>query len=141
MRVLAVDPGGTNGLAWFDENYQFVGMAQVKLDELPIWLDKHEPKPDVIVLENYRLWKHKALQQAGSTMPASQGIGMVKSYATINGIKVVEQSPQILDGAQKQTQMFMPKDHSQSHWVSAYNHGMWYLIGQGHRKVEMGDLS
>lgn len=141
MRLLAIDPGGMNGIAWFNETYGLEGFTQVKLEELPVWLDRHQPVPDIVILENYRLWKHKALQQSGSTMPASQGVGMVKSYCKIKGIKLVEQSPQILQTAVKMSQMPLPKDHSQSHWVSAYNHGFWYLVQQGLTKVDMGDLN
>jgi hypothetical protein len=70
-------------------------------------------------------------------MPAAQAIGMVKSYATRNGIELIEQSPQILENAQKMSQVKMPSDHNQSHWVAAYLHGFWYLVKQGHTKVNM----
>lgn len=139
MRVLGVDPGGMNGLAWFNDAYEFEGFAQVKLDDLPIWLNEHKPKPDVVILENYKLWKHKALQQSGSTMPASQGIGMVKSYCKVNGIKLVEQSPQILQTAVLMTGMPLPKDHSQSHWVSAFNHAKWWMIQEGYAQVVIAE--
>lgn len=137
MRVLAVDPGGMNGLAWFREDYELEGFAQVKLDDLTMWLENHGPKPDVVILENYKLWKHKALQQSGSDMPASQGIGIVKSYVKRNKMQLVEQSPQILQTAVLMSQMPMPADHSKSHWVSAYNHAFWWMVKQGHRKVDM----
>lgn len=139
MRILAIDPGGMNGLAWFKEDYQLEGFAQVKLDDLVLWLENHEPKPELVILEDYRLWKHKALQQSGSNMPASRGIGHVESYCTRNRIKLVKQSPQVLEPAQKMSQMKMPSDHSQSHWVSAYNHAYWYMVKQGFRQVEMAE--
>lgn len=139
MKILGVDPGGMNGLAWFKDDYQLEGFNQISLNDFPIWLDQHQPVPDLVVLENYRLWKHKALQQSGSDMPASQAIGMVKAYCKVRGIKLVEQSPQILEAAQKMSQMKMPSDHSQSHWVSAYNHVFWYMVKQGYRQVEMAE--
>lgn len=141
MRLLGVDPGGTNGLAWFNLEYQLEGFTQVKLDDLPDWLEEHTPKPDLIIIENYRLWKHRAIQQAGSSLPAAQAIGMVKSYATRNKIKIEEQSPQILQNAQKMSQMKMPGDHTNSHWVSAYLHGYWWLVKHNYRQVDMEDLS
>ena len=141
MRVLAVDPGGMNGLAWFKENGDLDGFNQVKLDDFAVWLENHEPKPDVVVVEDYRLRKGKALQQSGSNMPASQAIGIVDSYCKRNHIQMVKQPAYILATAVKMTQMPLPKDHSQSHWVAAYNHGFWYLVKQGIRRVDMGDLS
>lgn len=137
MRVMAIDPGGTNGIAWFDDNYQLESFAHVKLANLPEWLSLHKPKPDIVIVENFRLWKHMALRQAGSHMPASQGIGIIKSYCFYNGIQLVEQSPQILQTAVLMSQMPLPKDHSKSHWVSAYNHAFWWLVQNGYREVEM----
>ena len=138
MRVLAIDPGGTNGMCWWDgDDFHMVAYDHVSLHDLPLWLHSFSPRPEVIVYENFKLWKHRALQQAGSDLPAAQAIGMIKSYASIYKIKTVDQSPQILTSAQKMSQMKLPTDHSQSHWVSAYNHGFWWLVKNGHRKVEM----
>ena len=137
MRLLGIDPGGMNGLAWYDESYQLEGFTQVKLADLPSWLEALDPKPTVIVYENFKLWKHRALQQSGSDLPAAQAIGIIKSYASRHGIELVNQSPQILGSAEKMCQMKMPADHSQSHWVSAHLHAQWYLVKNGYIQVEM----
>lgn len=129
MKILGVDPGGTNGLAWFDDEYHISGYNQVSLEDFPIFLQQHEPTPDLIVLENYRLWKHRAIQQAGSSLPAAQAIGMVKAYAKIRGIPIVEQSPQILQNAEKMSGMSMKgQSHNKTHWIAAYNHAYWYMV-------------
>ena len=141
MIMLAIDPGGVNGIYWWDDEYKDAGFAQVKLKDLPEWLEAHLPIPDLIVFENYRLWKHKALQQSGSDMPAAQAVGIIKSYTIRNNIDLLEQSPQILKQAELMTQVKMPSDHTQSHWVSAYLHGMYYLMKNGHRVVDLGDLA
>lgn len=140
MRLLAIDPGGMNGLCWWTgEDTHMEQFTHIKLDDLPEWLEEFDPKPELIVYENFHLFKHRALQQAGSNLPASQAIGIIKSYAKRHHIKIVDQSPQILTNASKMTQMKMPSDHSQSHWVSAYLHGMWYMIGQGIKDVVMSE--
>lgn len=140
MRLLAIDPGGSNGMAWWDgPDNEFRGFDQCKLDKLPEWLESFYPKPDLILYENFKLWKHRALQQSGSDLPAAQAIGVIKSYAVRNKIKLVDQSPQILVSAQKMSQMKMPSDHSQSHWVSAYNHGFWLLVKHYGKKVIMAE--
>lgn len=136
MRLLAADPGGITGLAWFDEKYQIEGYAQVGLEDLPKWLQRHEPVPDIIVLENFRLWKHRALQQAGSSLPAAQTIGMIKAYASLRDIPIVEQSPQILENAQKMSGWSMKgQAHSKTHWLAAANHGYWYLVKNNYVRV------
>ncbi len=121
-----------NGLAWFGDDYLFKGQDQISLENLPIWLERHEPVPDLIILENYRLWKHRAMQQAGSSLPAAQAIGMVKAYAKIRGIDLIEQSPQILQNAEKMSGISMKgQAHSKTHWIAAHNHVYWYLVQQG----------
>lgn len=138
MMILAIDPGGMNGLCWWDDDYTLTSFDQIKLADLPSWLEDHEPIPDLIVYENYRLWKHKALQQAGSDIPAAQAVGMIKSFASRHAVKLIDQSPQILKQAELMSQMKMPADHSKSHWVSAYLHGYWYMTQQGYKKVDLG---
>ena len=140
MRLLAIDPGGMNGVCWWDNATilpTMTGFDQIKLADLPVWLNEFTPPPDMIVYENFKLLKHRALQQSGSDLPAAQAIGMIKSYASIHEITTVDQSPQILGSASKMSQMKMPSDHSQSHWVSAYLHGYWWLVKNGHKQVEM----
>ena len=83
------------------------------------------------------MWKHRALQQSGSDIPAAQAIGIIKSYASRHDIPTVNQSPQILKQAEMMTQMKMPSDHSQSHWVSAHLHAQWYFIKNKYKQVEM----
>ena len=143
MRILGIDPGGTVGLAWFDnpeDHYFCQGYDQVGMDDFPLWLEKHRPIPDLIVLENYRLWKHRAIQQSGSSLPAAQTIGMAKSYAKIRDIKIIEQSPQILQNAEKMSGLSMSgKSHSKTHWVAAYNHVWWYLVKNELAKVEIAE--
>lgn len=137
ISLLAIDPGGMCGIAWWGEDYQLISYAQVSLLDLPNWLDTFEPKPKLILFENFKLWRHRALQQSGSDLPASQTIGMIKSYAILNKIPIVDQSPQVLKQAELMFQTKMPSDHSQSHWVSAYLHGQYWLVKQGFRQVEL----
>ena len=140
MILLAIDPGGMNGTCTFVDS-QMTSYDQVKIADLTIWLEDYSPKPDLILYENYRLWKHKSLQQSGSDMPAPQAIGIIKSYAARNSITLIDQSPQILKQAELMSQVKMPSDHTQSHWVSAYLHGYWYLVKNGYRKVDLGELA
>lgn len=141
MEILGIDPGGMNGLAWFSSSsgYQLTGFTQVSLNDFPLWLDAHEPIPDVVVYEDYRLFKGKALQQSGSDMPASQAIGMIKAYCSVRGIKVIKQPSNILPQAALMSQLPMPADHSKSHWISAYNHAFYWMVSQGYREVEMDE--
>jgi hypothetical protein len=109
MKVLSFDPSGNHG----KEGMGTSGYA-VSLDEnLPFKLgDIHagdyNPRqaywfahrelieklsPDVIVIESYRLFGHKAKQQTGSSLETPQLIGYIEMVAWELGIPVVLQDP------------------------------------------------
>jgi len=127
-RLLAVDPGKHTGLCVFVDG-EPRKMEQVHTnDDLIDWLEA-EPRPDLIVMEKYKLFKWLALQQSGSRMEVAQAEGIVESYGRRNGVQVIEQSPQILTTAQMWTKVRLDRgSHDRSHWKSALNHGYYYLI-------------
>ena len=136
---LSFDPGKTKGWAMFDGNGQIIQYGQASLDEL---IDLTEEWARVwpistIIYESFVLFRHKARQQTGSKMEASQAIGIIKTLARKTDATLVEQDPTIKSLAQKWTQLKPIGDHSQSHWVDAFNHGAYWLIRQGIRKTAL----
>lgn len=136
---LAFDPGKTTGWAMFDGNGQIIQYGQASLDEL---IDLTEEWARVwpistIIYESFVLFRHKARQQTGSKMEASQAIGIIKTLARKTDATLVEQDPTIKSLAQKWTQLKPIGDHAQSHWVDAFNHGAYWLIRQGIRKTAL----
>lgn len=130
MITVAFDPGLTTGYCVFSDG-NIVTYDQVKFLEL-VGILEELPKPDVVIYENFQLFKHKAKQQIGSKFETVQAIGMIKSWAKRNGAEVIEQKPEIKKIAQMWTGMKPTGSHNvNSHWVDAYNHGMYYLIGKG----------
>jgi hypothetical protein len=89
----------------------------------------------LVVMEDFRLYAHKAQQQIGSDMQAVKVIGIITTWARLNKIPVVMQMPTIKAIAEKWTKVEPTGDHNRSHWVDAYNHGMYYLIKNGYVKV------
>lgn len=134
---LAIDPGGTNGWATFSAEGNVTGLGQVSLEDLPEFMEALSPVPHTIIYEDFRLLKKKALQQSGSNMPASQGIGVIKSYAKRHNCFTVEQPASIKPDAQRFTQVRPPSNHANSHQIDAYNHGMYYLIKKGVAKTAL----
>lgn len=128
--LLSVDPGKATGWALFSNGtLSNMGICR-SIDEFVDWLTSIEI-PDFIVYENFKLFSHKAVQQSGSTMEASQVIGILKGYARQNKIPTAEQPANVLPIAQKFTQVKMPKNHKDSHNISAYNHGYYWLVKNG----------
>lgn len=139
-KYLALDPGTATGWATFDSegtatNY---GTAATH-DELMQELDKftESNRPDVVIIESFKLFNRKAKQQSGSDMPASQAIGIIKVYASRWGAKVVMQDPSIKPIAQKWSGMKPVGAHKNSHWVDAMNHGIYYLVKNKIRKLNL----
>lgn len=137
--LIAFDPGKTTGVAKFVHG-EVQEMNQIHIDDFPKFMDRvrDECQGEVVFLfENFRLFSWKAKQQSGSTMEASQIIGMIKMVAAGMGADIQEQSPQIKPVAQKWTGVIPPKNHANSHQVDAYNHGVYWLISKGMRRIEV----
>lgn len=135
--LLAIDPGIANGFSvWRDgkpaEHGTIRGLNKME-DWLIDFVEKYG-KPDVVVYENFKLFRWKAQQQSGSAMETSQVIGKIKFWAKMNKITVVEQSPQNLSIAVKFSKMPLPKNHDVSHHISAFNHAVYYLVINGMMK-------
>jgi hypothetical protein len=134
-RLLAIDPGIHNGWAIF-KNGVVENLGSIDgVAEFDKWLHNQD-NIDVVVIEDFRLFRHKAKQQIGSKFEAVQVIGLVESWARRQGAKVVKQNADILAIAPKWSKMPMPKNHSVSHHVSAYNHAFYYLVKNDMRLPE-----
>jgi len=138
-RLLSIDPGKHVGWAIF-ENGTVKDLGAISgVEKFDEWLHEVPAKygpVDVVVMEDFRLFRHKAQQQIGSRFEASQVIGLVTSWARRNKAELVMQNADILGIAPKWSKMPMPKDHSKSHHVSAYNHAFYYLVTNDMRLPE-----
>ena len=125
---LAFDPGNTTGWAVLNDRAIPQDMGQVSFDGLADFLKKETRTFEAIIIEEYRVFRRKAMQHAGSDLRTSQVIGKLKFWAELNETPVVMQAASILPTAEKWAQIKMPKDHSISHQISAVLHGSYYLM-------------
>lgn len=127
---LAIDPGHTSGWATFDQDGVFRAWGQLAgLDDLDDFLLALSPKPCTVIVEEYRLYKSKAIQQSGSKLETVQAIGVIKTHARRWKAAVIEQRADIKAIAEKwsgHSAKGIP--HSQSHKVDAMNHGTYFLV-------------
>lgn len=140
--ILAVDPGITIGWAIFEDDGEIHTFGQIHKDEFPTWLAEQEHSFHTIVVEDYVLYRKKAVKQSGSNMPASLVIGQLEMFAAQQGAKLIKQQADILPQAQKISGIKMPSDHSISHQFSAINHGIFWLVKEGIREnaLARGDI-
>lgn len=127
---LAVDPGLASGWATWDVKGDVITMGTAKnYDELHDVLANLPNSIKVVIIEDFVLFKHKAIKQAGSRMPAPKAIGQIETFARLWGAEIVKQPSGIKSVAEKWTGKFTDKmAHSKTHMWDAYNHGEYYLI-------------
>lgn len=132
--ILSIDPGMMIGWAIFNSG-EVVELGQVHLRDFAKWLESSDPQPELIVVEDFRLFKHLALQQSGSRIETAKCIGIVESYASRRGINVVLQAANILPIAEKWTGQKRPSKHEVGHKICAYLHGEYYLIKNNYKEI------
>lgn len=124
--VLSVDPGDTTGLALWTIDGELHWTDEKSLEELEAWVLDLGTSLSIIVYEDFRLYRHKAMQQTGSRFGASQAIGMIKVLGNRNGAKMIRQNSNILRIAAMHAGIKLPKGHIKDS-VSAYLHGFYYF--------------
>lgn len=139
---LSYDPGETTGWVRFNNEGALVESGQVTgLDDLIDHIGRmkieHIDDPiKVVIYEDYIVFKKKAAAHTGSRVVTAQAIGIIKTLKD-TGCEFVCQPSNIKSIAQKWTGVKPPADHSQSHWVDAFNHGAYYLIQRGLRRTQL----
>lgn len=126
---ILADPGGheiSHGIESYDLFVPFLAQLQGLFGRM-----------SKAVVEDYALFKSKALAQSGSKLKTVRVIGMIEYWAFVNDIEVVYQSPQIKEIAQRWTGRKPPSDHSKSHDIDAFNHGIYYLYTQGRYELKV----
>lgn len=140
-RVLALDPGDRVGWAsatidhdgtWSESDH---GIMELKPAALTIYralmgMPGYTPH-DAVVIERWKLYKHKALALAGSEIPSAQFIGMVKLSCWLAGAPLVMQDPRdvnsndpsVLSPAEASMQKLRPELFEQVMQPIAHNEG------------------
>jgi hypothetical protein len=129
--AVGVDPGDMTGwviLEWDGGKFLYAG--QTKADDFWEVLERIYKVFDVkvIVYEDFILFKNRAQAQTGSRFYASQVIGVIKVYAKKHETELVKQPSTILINAPKISGVEMKGSHDQSHYKSAYNHLVWWMV-------------
>lgn len=133
--IVAFDPGDTTGWAELLMDGRLIDWGQGNTDDIIEYLSKCDfSHIAAIVCEDWKLDAWRARQQGGSSMKATQVIGMIKLEAKRNKIPLVLQNRQVLAVAEKFSGKKPKGAHSESHRVDAYNHGFYYLV-KNHRHL------
>lgn len=146
--ILAIDPGYTTGIA-LGENVCISPNAttfDVTLARELLWEDRFNfltffrnlPPLKAIVIEEFRLFKHRATDQINSEFPSVRVIGIVEAYAMQFGYldKIIYQRPADIHIGGKAA-LSIPPEHKamlafSNHATDAYLHLRYYI--KTHRK-------
>jgi hypothetical protein len=136
---ISFDPGKATGWATFDEEGNLTDKGIYRsLDDLKDGLQAvmlMGDQPKVFIIEDFRLFSHKAVQQSGSDMPASQAIGSIELAAAVCRAEIVKQGSDILPIGERFAGVKLPKNHDESHDIAAYVHGFYYLVKKGIKQL------
>ncbi len=134
-RILAFDPGHTTGFAVF-EDQKILDCGEIDTTDMENAVlnvtDIFEPwKPDVVVIEDYRIYKWRAKHHVGSPMLTTRVIGCIETIAIQRGIyKIYKQPAHIAKGFCTDPKLkdwgFFLK--GKKHANDAIRHGAYYLL-------------
>ncbi len=130
--LLAVDPGNGTGWVVMGKNAEIIstGITRTR-EELYNTLDEL-PEVKVVVMEDYTLFQHKAMQQSGSKLETVRVIGVIEEWAHRHHTELVLQPANILPIAKLWSGIKPKGKHSDNHHVSAILHGYYYLQKNGY---------
>lgn len=131
---LSFDPGETTGFACFDAQGNLIRKGHIRgFDSLAGFLTEQAGNPNLktVVYEDFKIFAKKARSMTNSRMPVIQAIGAIRSFAVQENVEYKIYGSDRKPIQQKLSGVVPPSDHSQSHWVDAYNHGYFYLLEIG----------
>ena len=130
---VSFDPGTTTGVTLWDAQGKMLCTNELDIRNLNLFLDVLERYVfsgsgfKRLIVEEYRLYQSKAVQQSGSKLETVQVIGMIKrSNHTMMLEPVVEVRADNKDIAAKWSGVRIPKGHMPD-WMSSYLIGYWWL--------------
>lgn len=138
MRILAFDPGKTTGFCEAivdptNSNIQIVNSCTLAWERR---FFVHEllqgtceaPLPDVVVVESFHLYAHKAQELIGSIFPSVQIIGTLEAYAFELGIidRIVYQPASVMSRVEllEYGKLLAPSPHARD----AFKHLRYYVV-------------
>lgn len=144
MKIVAFDPGETTGICYLDSDslstawfhtepvsaiYQLASFGDVFCS----WYNE----ADLFVVENFRLYSHKALEMINNELIACRVIGALEVLAVRLNKKIVYQmaaqaKPFVTDRRLELYNLYTNNKHERD----ATRHALYYLIKNGHLEAK-----
>lgn len=135
---LGIDPGEKNGIAAYDKDYGILWTLTVKEPDMGPFIQKCE-NLQLVIIEDFFLYPHKAMAQSYSDMPTSRVIGRVEEIARTKGFRLIKQPAKIKPIGYKWIgRKPLPKSNPLNHELDAHVHFMHWAIKHG--KIDVSSL-
>lgn len=132
--LAAFDPGNGTGYVLLSQTGGVLDTGITRNREELYTLLGLVPNVKKVVMEDYTLFQHKAIQQSGSKLETVRVIGVIESWAHQRGAELILQHSNILPIAKLWTGIKPKGAHKNNHHISALLHGLYYLQKEGYVK-------
>ena len=138
--LLSLDPGGTTGWAYF-KNLEMITCGQLDTNEVGQSFEEIQKLCQQysifeLVYEDYRVYKWKAKQHAGSQLHTTRVIGAIESVCHVNNIGWINQPANVAKGfcTDKRLKDWGLWIEGQKHARDAIRHACYYILFGGRDK-------
>ena len=142
-KTLCFDPGHTTGWAVFThlklDKWGEIGTQSIEDATLEVELLISEHHPDVIVIEDYRVYKWRAKHHAGSDMLTTRVIGCIETLAIMYHIQhIIKQPAHVAKGfcSDQKLKAWNFYHKGEKHARDAIRHGCFYLLFGALKKTD-----
>lgn len=141
--TLCFDPGHTTGWAHY-KGYTLTKSGEINTNDIgeatiEVELLISEYQPNIVVIEDYRVYKWRAKHHAGSDMLTTRVIGCIETLALICHVPdIIKQPAHIAKGfcTDKKLREWGLYKIGEKHARDAIRHGAYYLIFGALRKAD-----
>ena len=128
VKYISIDPGKSTGFCGYDVRYYVQFSVTLPAQDLTKFLELFK-NVDVCVLEDYRIFPHKAKDHVYSDLETTRVIGRVESWAERKEVELVKQPSSIKpNGYAFIGKKPLSKSNPNNHWMDAHVHFMYWGI-------------
>lgn len=136
---IAIDPGKRVGVAKFNDDGSDGPKVALSLEHFRMYLGSLNKEDGIknFIVEDFRIQKNKALAFVGDDLVAARAIGSIEFVAQMLNVPIVFQGSFLLPTAIKWAGIdlkYLKKTNHLPDELSAYAHGIHYLVSNGIRK-------
>lgn len=141
--ILCFDPGHTTGWAYFS-TAQLLACGEIDTTSILNCIENAQPlfhthKPEIVVMEDYRIYSWRQKQHVGSEMLTTRIIGSLETQAIQDFVNhVVKQPAHVAKGFcdDRKLKEWAMYEIGQKHARDAIRHGCYYILFGSVRKED-----